>query len=446
MHPERSPHGLTLDRRAFLGAAGASLAAGAASGQVAVPAPSPVPPIPITPDWNAVRALFPIAHDPIDMSAMLITSHPAPVSAAIERHRRALDANPVTYLEDNNRSLQNASRQAIGIYLGVPHDQIALTDSTTMGVALVYQGLRLARGQELLTTDEGYYVTHESLRLAAERSGATVRRISIGDEAAWPTADEIAERVIGQIGPRTRVLALTWVHSSTGIKMPVRRIADALKAINASRGIQVLLAVDGVHGFGIEDETLGSLGCDFLMAGCHKWLFGPRGTGMIAATPEAWEAISPTIPTFLDSGAYSRWISGEPAERTTAAMVTPGGFKAFEHLWAISEAFTLHRMVGKPRIAARTHELASQLKEGLVGMQNVALKTPRDPGLSAGIVSFDVMGRSASDVVGLLRERRIIASVAPYRVQHVRLTPSVRNSLLEIDFVLGQVRAIAGAA
>ena len=79
------------------------------------------------------------------------------------------------------------------------------------------------------------------------------------------------------------VLALTWVHSDTGLKLPVRQIADALVPINAVRPLaaRALLCVDGAHGLGVEDATVADLGCDFLVAGTHKWLFGPRGTGLV---------------------------------------------------------------------------------------------------------------------------------------------------------------------
>ena len=32
------------------------------------------------------------------------------------------------------------------------------------------------------------------------------------------------------------------------------------------------------------------------VAGCHKWLWGPRGTGLVWAKPAAWERMSPVIP------------------------------------------------------------------------------------------------------------------------------------------------------
>jgi selenocysteine lyase/cysteine desulfurase len=83
------------------------------------------------------------------------------------------------------------------------------------------------------------------------------------------------------------------------------------------------------------------------------------------------------------------------------------------------------------------------LKEALSGIRGVSVRTPRDPGLSAGIVAFDVDGAGPESTVSLLRRRRIIASVAPYATPHVRLTPSIRNSEAEIDEVAAALREIA---
>jgi isopenicillin-N epimerase len=96
-----------------------------------------------------------------------------------------IDASPVLTLQRHNRSRQAAAREAATRYLGVAANEIALTDSTTMGVGLIYNGLRLRAGQELLTTTEqDYFVTHEALRQAALRTGASVRRLNLYDDTA----------------------------------------------------------------------------------------------------------------------------------------------------------------------------------------------------------------------------------------------------------------------
>jgi len=440
---------MTIDRRDFLSVAALAAGAGALA---ACSGPDPDQTLARVMqgagDWDDLRALFALDPEWIDMSAMLITSHPKPVADAVARYRDALDRNPVVFLRDNNDKLQEASRAAAGRYFGVSGDEVALTDSTTQGVSLVYRGLKLRPGQDVLTTTKDYYVTHEALRIAADRSGAQVRKIPLYETLDGISADALADSVVREIRPNTRAVALTWVHSSTGLKMPIGLIGERLARLNEGRSPdeRVLFCVDGVHGFANQDATLASLGADFVMSGGHKWLFGPRGTGVIVGRADAWPALDPLIPSFLDSDGYGRWKRDEPPVPTTAAMVTPGGFKPFEHLWALSEAFALHQAIGKAKIQARTAELAGQLKEGLAGMGHVKLRTPLSPELSAGIVSFDVEGANPWDVVDHLQSKRILASVAPYRTPHVRLTPSVRNTPAEIDKALGVIREIRAAA
>lgn len=437
---------MPLARRRFLTGTGAALATGLVA-PTAVPAASrKESPAFDGSDWDSARAQFALSDDYIHMSAMLVASHPKPVRDAIERHRRGLDADPVRYLEQRYNPMLRKVRAAAGGYLGIDGARVALTDSTTMGVGLVYNGLRLKEGQEILSTDEDYYVTHESIRQAAARYGATVRTIPLFDKIADVSADGIVETIARAVQPKTRVVAVTWVHSSTGLKIPVGRIAEALEKVNEGRDEEdrALLCVDGVHGFGIENVSMKDLGCDFLMAGCHKWLFGPRGTGIVAGTRRGWRATAPLIPSFHDDDAWTAWLNGKaPEQPTTAAAMMPGGFKPFEHRWALAEAFDFHRKIGRKRVAERTHALAGALKDGLAGMGHVKLLTPRSAGLSAGIVSFDVDGLSPDAAMKRLRARKIIASVAPYATQHVRVTPSIRNTPGEIEKVLEAVRSLA---
>ncbi|WP_374655743.1 aminotransferase class V-fold PLP-dependent enzyme [Phenylobacterium sp.] len=430
-----------VDRRSLLGLGLAAPSVVAAAPALAQSPPSPAAP----PDWNRLRGQWDLDWSEVDLSAMLFAANPKPVREAVARHRAALGRNPITYLEANNRRLQNAARVAAGTYFDVPVEQVGLCESTTAGIALVYAGLDLRYGQEVLTTVHDYYVTHEALRLAARRNGASIRKIALHEGAPGASAEEMVRRIAAAITPATRVLALTWVHSSTGLKLPIAEIAAALAPINAQRAPadRVLFCVDGVHGFGVEDTTLPALGCDVLVAGCHKWLFGPHGTGVMIFSPLALSRLSPTIPTFLSPGAYSAWLGGYDPGPADGARMTPGGFKAFEHVWSLAEAFQFHQMVGKAHVAARTRELASRLKSGLAAMPHVRLATPADPRLSAGIVSFEVAGLSPQAAVQRLRTWRVIGSDAPYSPSYVRLTPSIRNTPQDVDFALQAVAALA---
>jgi len=400
---------------------------------------------PTSMSWEQFRASFNLAPDLIHMSGFFLASHPKPVRDAIEEHRRRFDENPIEYFFGNVEKAEAAVVAAAAHYLAVDPGDIALTDSTTMGLGLLYGGLTLGPHQEILTTTHDHYSTETSLRLRAERTGASVRRVPLYQDAADKSVDEIVDRVTRAITPQTRVLAVTWVHSCTGVKLPLRAIADALRPINAGRDERdrVLFCVDGVHGLGVDGTTLPELGCDFFVAGCHKWMFGPRGTGLVWGSPVAWKSATATIPTF-DDATYEMWMRIRPeAPVPIGATMSPGGFHSFEHRWSLNRAFELHQKIGKQAIKGRIHTLNRQLKEGLAKMPKIKLYTPMADELSAGIVCFDVEGMPAQQVVDRLRQRKIIASVTPYKTLYARLSPGLLTSPAEVETTLAVVRALA---
>jgi selenocysteine lyase/cysteine desulfurase len=381
-------------------------------------------------DWSGVRAQFALDPDRIHLSSFLLAAHPRPVRKAIERHRDGLDRNAVEYLHANEARLTGQARAAAGRYLGVPAGEIALTDSTTMGLALLYTRLSLAAADEVLTTEHDFYATHEALRL----SGARVRRVRLYDDPRRASASEIVSRLRRAVTGQTRVVAVTWVHSSTGVKLPLRAIAEALPE-------GVLLFVDGVHGLGAEAATIRELRCDAFASGCHKWLYGPRGTGVLWASERARELLRPTIPSFDDRASYGAWLTGgEPAGPPDGVRLTPGGFHSFEHRWALADAFRFQETVGAKRVQTRVRSLAARLKAGLEDVRGVRLRTPAGAGLSAGLVCFEVEGIDPDDVVRRLAARRIVASVTPYARRYVRLGPGIVNSPADVD---AAVRAVA---
>jgi selenocysteine lyase/cysteine desulfurase len=371
-------------------------------------------------DWGSVRAQFALDPDIANFTTFVFASHPATVRAAIARHREGLDTNPYVYLGEHESALDDAVARTAGAYLRTDPGLIAYTDSTTMGLGLLYSGLRLAPGDEVLTTEHDFYSTHESLALRAARDGATVRRVRLYDEPEHADAGQIVARLLAAVTPATRVVAITWVHSSTGVKLPVRQIADALDG--------PLLCVDGVHGFGIEDAGPEQLGCDFLVTGTHKWLFGPRGTGLVWGKESAWPHYTPVIPTFSDG--------------TTGGHATPGGYHSFEHRWALAEAFELHQAVGRARVAERTHALAAALKDGLAQIGTVKLHTPRAAELSAGIVCCEIDGSPAPDAMMRLRDAKVHASPTPYTPSYLRFGPSILTNESDVDRALAAVRAL----
>ena len=403
-------------------------------------------------DWLAVRDLFPLAPDWTHLSSFLFVSHPKPVADAIDHFRKKLDSD-ATWIEiaafsDAAGRPFTAVKRALADYTGGSPSEIALTSNTTTALAMVYHGLRIRQGQEVLTTEHDHYSHHESIRYAAARSGCGVRYIPLFDTPAAARADQIVERIARAITPATRAVGVTWVQSSTGIKLPIAGIAEAVARANRGRtpADRCLLIVDGVHGFANQDVDVARLGADFFASGAHKWLFAPRGTGFLWGRSDAWPELRPTIPSFdpdtIDT-TFGAWGDRTALPPTQAAFVSPGGFMAYEHLLAIPAAVELHRTIGRDRIASRITELNAAFREGAARIPGLTLHTPRDPALSAGISCFEVQGLIPGQVVARLAEKKIRTTTSPYKVTYARVSAGIMNRPEEIELVLREIRALS---
>jgi selenocysteine lyase/cysteine desulfurase len=402
-------------------------------------------------DWSAVRDLFPLRRDWIHLANFLFVSHPRPVAQAIETFRKKLDSD-VVWLEIAALSEAEgrpfaAVKETLADYIGGKPNEICLTSNTTQALAMAYHGLRIRPDQDILTTEHDHYSHHESIRYAASRSGAKVRYVTLYDAAAAANANQIVDRLAKAIGPKTRAVGVTWVHSSTGVRIPVNTIAAAVAKANRGRtgADRCLLMVDGVHGFANQDVDVAKLGADFFASSTHKWLFAPRGTGFLWGRADVWPELRPTVPAFDPDGleTWDAWMNRRELPPTTAAFVSPGGFLAYEHVLAIPAAIRLHRTIGRDRIAGRIAELNGAFREGASKIPRLTLHTPRDPNLSGGISCYEITGLTAKQVTERLAAKRIRTNESPYKTPLARVSAGIMNSPEDVDTVLRAIRALS---
>ena len=343
-------------------------------------------------DWKAVRDLFPLANDWVHLAAFLFVSHPRPVQESIAHFRAKIDNDPfwieLAAFTDSEGKPYEAIKKSLASYIGGEPLEICITNNTTGALAVAYHGLRIRRDQEIITTEHDHYSQHESIRYAAARSGCAVRYIRLYEKSSQANADQMVQSIERAITPKTRAVGVTWVHSSTGVKLPIQQIAAVVARANSGRAAadRCLLIVDGVHGFANQDVDAAKLGADFFASGTHKWLFAPRGTGFLWGKSDAWQELRPTVPAFDPDGlaTWEAWMERKELPTMTAAFAAPGGFQAYEHLLAIPAAVKLHEEIGRARIAARIAELNNIFRQEAVKLPKVTLHTPLDPSLSGG--------------------------------------------------------------
>ncbi len=199
------------------------------------------------------------------------TDGPLPAAAAQaatrELQRELDDGRSMAHFERRSE-LTDALRGAYAHLLGCETGDLALTTCTTEGIAQTIGGLDLARGDEILTSDEEHPGLLGALGAAQALRGVEIRQVPLG---------ELAEAV----GPKTQLVACSHVGWLSGSFAPAEL-----------SGLDVPVLLDGAQGVGAVAVDVRALGCDAYAGAGQKWLCGPDGTGMLYVTPELRERLS----------------------------------------------------------------------------------------------------------------------------------------------------------
>ena len=319
--------------------------------------------------------------------------------------------------------LRETAREAVAAQLGVPGDELALVRNTSEANNIVNAGLALGGGDEVLVWDQNHPTNHVAWEVRAARSGFSVRRVGV--PKAPSGEEDLAAPFIEAFAPNTRVLALTHVSNVSGIRLPVRRIADAAH----EKGIHV--HVDGAQSFGGLSVDVPALGADTFSSSSHKWFCGPKECGVLtvrsALIPEIWPSI--VAPGWGDdadpdpTGARKFESMGQRDDACLAAMATTAAF---------------HAEIGPARVEKRMLALARRLKEGIREL-GIPLVTPMDDALSAGVVIIEVPAAARREVFSRMYEEHGIAGSTS---GGFRLSPHLYNTAGHLERALAGLRTL----
>jgi isopenicillin-N epimerase len=236
-----------------------------------------------------LRSLFLLRDGLVFLNHGSFGACPRPVHDVYQQLQRELEANPVAFLAED-RGLAGrmaAARARLATYVGSRPDGLAFVPNATFGVNVVARSLDLAPGDEVLVTDHAYGAVDRTWTFACETAGARVVRAAI--DLPVESLREVIDAIWSRVTDRTRLVCIDHITSPTALVMPVAGlVARARRA-----GIPVL--VDGAHGPGQLDLDLESLGADFYVGNCHKWLLAPKGAGFLWARPDAADLLRPQV-------------------------------------------------------------------------------------------------------------------------------------------------------
>lgn len=234
---------------------------------------------------RAIRSRFLLEPDIAFLNHGSFGTVPRDVYAVADGWRRQLEVNPDRFIRE---TLPPAIREAVGKiapFFKARAEDICFVDNATAGVNAVLRSLDFKPGDEILSTDHAYGAVANAIRYVATRTGATAVFAEVKMPAS--SADEIFSAITARFSPRTKLLVIDHITSATALIFPVERLTGFAR----ERGVRVL--IDGAHGPGHLALDIPSIGADWYVGNCHKWLFAPRGCAILWAREDAQKLIYP---------------------------------------------------------------------------------------------------------------------------------------------------------
>jgi isopenicillin-N epimerase len=238
--------------------------------------------------------------------------------------------------------------------------------------------------------------------------------------------NDIAKAFERAITPKTKLILIAHQINLTGQINPVRKVCEMARA----RGIETI--VDGAHSFAQFDFKRDDLQCDYFGTSLHKWLYAPKGTGMLYVRKEK-------IPKI--------WalMASEDKNRSDIRKYEEIGTHSAAMRLAIGEAILFHNAIGGKRKEARLRYLSRYWMNNLKNVPKVGFNTSFDDTQSCAIANFKIDGISPTEIGGYLMAKHKIFTtpIVHDEFTGIRITPNVYTTLWELDRFSEIVETIA---
>ncbi|MDQ1729003.1 MAG: hypothetical protein QOD33_1128 [Pyrinomonadaceae bacterium] len=374
--------------------------------------------------WAVIQNSFSVTRGIINLNNGGVSPSPRIVTDALVRYIwQQEDATAYTMwqiLEPQSETI----RTGLAELFGCDREEIAITRNASESLEVLLLGMDFKSGDEILTTTQDYPRLLTTLRQREQREGLALKLIKI----PIPPQDlnEITAAFASGITNRTRLILMAHQVNLTGQITPVKAVCDMARA----RGIETI--VDGAHSFAQFDFKQKDLGCDYFGTSLHKWLYAPKGTGMLYIKREKIAKIWPLL-------------AAESKQANDIRKFEEIGTHSAAPKLAIGEALLFHNGIGGKRKEARLRYLSRYWMNRLKDVPMVRFNTSFDPKQSCAIANVQLAGMNPSAIGSYLfdKHRIFTTPIIHDEFQGIRITPNVYTTLGELDRFCNVMETIA---
>ena len=277
---------------------------------------------------KAIRPEWLLDDDVIFLNHGSFGACPRSVLARQREWQERMEAEPVRFMTRELPQHLETARAELASFVGARTEDLVFVHNATDGANAVLRSLlpEFKPGDELLTASHAYRAVRQTMVYVAELSRAKV----VDAQVPFPIADpdDVVDAIRQAITPRTAFAVIDHITSPTGVIFPVEKIIALFK----DRGIPVL--IDGAHAPGQIDLHLDTLGADYYIGNCHKWLYTPKGAAFLWVDKKHQSKIHPTVISHYLGSGYQIEFGWTGTLDATAFLSVPAGIEFHRKFFA----------------------------------------------------------------------------------------------------------------
>ena len=374
--------------------------------------------------WSVIQNSFTVTRGIVNLNNGGVSPSPRIVTEALVRYIwQQEDATAYTMwqlLEPQSETI----RTGLAELFGCDREEIAITRNASESLETLLMGMDFKPGDEILSTTQDYPRMLTTLRQRERREGLVLKLVQI--PIPPKNLNEITAAFEKGITSRTKLILMSHQVNITGQITPVKAVCDMARA----RGIETI--VDGAHSFAQFDFKQKDLGCDYFGTSLHKWLYAPKGTGLLYVRRDKIEKLWPLM-------------AAESKQANDIRKFEEVGTHSAAPRLAIGEAMLFHNGIGGKRKEARRRYLSRYWMNRLKDVPKVRFNTSFDPSQSCAIANVNIEGMDPTAIGSYLfsKHRIFTTPIVHEEFKGIRITPNVYTTLGELDRFCGVMEKIA---
>jgi L-cysteine/cystine lyase len=397
-----------------------------ARGLTAEPAPWPDVEAGSEQFWTFLRDQFPLQRGRAYLNTGGLGASPHVVIRAVQSKMDELEKICET---GHDEGLWSEIKGGCAELLGAGPEEIAFVRNTTEGVNIVANGLPFRKGDEIITTTEEHVGNIMPWLPLARRIGLKIRFFV----PSVVSPQENLERIAALATKRTRLISVPHAVTTTGLILPVREIAEF------ARSRKIWTFVDGAQTAGMFPFSLHDIGCDAYATSGHKWLMGPKETGLLYVRREMQDVLAPVF-----SGAYSASAFDHQKGSFTflpAAQRYEYGTVSVPLRVGLGAAVGFVQRIGIGTIWERDRWLSTRLFDGLRAIPGVTVLSPERDDMRSAMITLRHAKLPYLELQNHLNTYDLrTRGVNEGGLEALRISSHIYTSPAEIDRVLEGVR------